>query len=537
MRQGPVSPTPRNHRHRTRLLTCTAVAILGAGSALPASAAPGVVPATVDQSANPGSSFIVDKTVTTPTIPPNPDIVLLVDTTTSMGAVIGAVQANLNGIINSVQGAQPSAQFAVARYKDTADEPGLAAFEVLQNLTGSPVAVQNAVNNLGLSGGGSDAPEDWINALYNVATGAISFRPDDTRIVVLVGDSSSHDPSNGHSLGAAVSALQAAHVRVAAVDVGPAPAPAISDGLDSSGQATSVVTATGGPAVLHGTNANVAPLILAGLQNLPVTVDPQVSCDAGLSVSFDHGASTVVSGNDVPYVETVQVAAGTPQGGTLHCTVDFHLNGVSGGPAFTEHIAVHVNDVTPPVVTVDDQTVEATGPAGAAINYPATAMDNVDGPLTPTCVPPPGSTFPLGHTTVTCQATDAAGNTGSDTAMMTVVDTTPPTAGCVQGPNPGGHIPPKNPDGFYRLLGTDLVDTHPTVFIGDTADPSISFGPYPSGTTIKLVQSPGTVQSVGPGTGAVDYFVKLRGDASIVAVDASGNRSAAVTCLVAPPPK
>jgi hypothetical protein len=524
-------------RHRSSLLAGLATVVLGVGLAPQPSFAVGVNPGTVEQSADPGSSFVVNKTVATPAIPPNPDVVLLVDTTTSMGAVISAVQTNLNGIISSVQGDQPTAQFAVARYKDTDDEPGLAVFEVLQNLTGDPAAVQTAVNGLGLAGGGTDAPEDWINGLFQVATGAIAWRPDDTRVVVLIGDSSSHDPSNDHSLGAAIAALQAAQVRVVAVDVGPAPPPAISDGLDSAGQATSVVNATGGPAVLHGTDANVAPLILAGLQNLPVTVDPKVSCDAGLSVTLDHGATTVTSGANVPYVETVHVSAGAPQGGTLHCTVDFQLNGVAGAAAFVQRITVHVNDITPPVVTVDDRTVEATSPAGAVIDYPASAVDNVDGPLAPTCVPPPGSTFPLGATTVTCTAKDAAGNTGSDTAVMTVVDTTPPVASCVPGPNPAGQIPPHNPDGFYRLLATDIVDTAPDIFIGDSADPSITFGPYPSGTTIKLVQAPGATQSVTPGTGAVDHRVTLKGDAVISSVDASGNTSTTVSCLVAPPPK
>jgi hypothetical protein len=525
---------------RSRAVLCAATTALALGYTSPAYAAtPGVDPAIVDQHANPGSSFVVHKTVSTPVIPPNPDIVLLVDTTTSMGAVIAAVQSNLNSIVGTVQGAQPSAQFAVARYKDTDDEPTFAAFEVLHSLTGSPAAIQNAVNNLGLAGGGSDAPEDWINALFALGSGAITFRPNDTRVVVLVGDSSSHDPSNGHSLASAIAVLQASSIRVAAVDVGPAPAPAISDGLDSSGQATAVTGATGGPAVLHGTDANVAPLILAGLNNLPVTVSPHVvSCESGVSVSFDHGDATVTSGSSVPYLETVTVSGAAAQGAALHCTVEFLLNGVSGGPAFTEHITVRVNDVTPPVVTVDDRTVEATGPAGAVITYPATAVDNVDGTLTPTCGPASGSPFPIGHTTVTCTATDSSGNLGSDTAVMTVVDTTPPTPSCVQGPNPGGHIPPaKNPDGFYRLLATDLVDAHPVVYIHDSANMSVVFGPFAAGATIKLVQAPGATPSVRPGTGAVDYFVTLRGDAVLTAMDTTGNVSGPITCRVPPPPK
>ncbi|MDH5243096.1 MAG: HYR domain-containing protein, partial [Chloroflexota bacterium] len=59
-------------------------------------------------------------------------------------------------------------------------------------------------------------------------------------------------------------------------------------------------------------------------------------------------------------------------------------------------------DTTPPVVTVPaDITTEATGPSGAVVTYSASATDDVDGTLTPTCVPASGSTFPLGATTVT----------------------------------------------------------------------------------------------------------------------------------------
>ncbi|MBM0239205.1 hypothetical protein JNW88_22410 [Micromonospora sp. ATA32] len=83
---------------------------------------------------------------------------------------------------------------------------------------------------------------------------------------------------------------------------------------------------------------------------------------------------------------------------------------------------------------------------------------------------------------MTCTATDAAGNTGSDTAVMKVVDTTAPTTGCVPTNNPsGGNIPGSyNPDGFYQLTATDLVDTAVDVYIRDATDPAVSFGPFPA---------------------------------------------------------
>ena len=507
-----------------------AATALALGLASPATAAPGVDPGTVDRNADPGTSIPVNKIVSTPAIPPNPDVVLLVDTTGSMGGAITNVRTNLQQVIAGVRSAQPSAEFAVASYRDVGD--GAELFRVRQNLTGDESSLQTAVNGLA-PGGGGDTPEAWINALFQVSAGAISYRSGSSRIVVLVGDAPSHDPSAGHSLADAIAALQADSARAIAVDVTGG-----GGGLNATGQAQSLVAATGGQLV--GTAPDtVTAAILSGLRDLDVTVTPTVSsCDPGLSVSFNAPAKTQQSGTDVGFVETIHVAGDATQGATLHCTVEFLLNGLSGGPAFVEQIHVRVNDVTPPTVVVDDQTVEATSPAGALINYPATATDNVDGPLTPTCVPPPGTTFPLGASTVTCTATDAAGNTGSDTAVMRVVDTTPPVAACTPTNNPSGeNIPGSyNPDGFYQISATDIVDTAVDIFIRDAADPSITFGPFPSGTKIKLVQAPGAQSKVKEGTGDIDYKVTLRGDALIVGIDNFDNASAPAVCLVAPPP-
>jgi dipeptidyl aminopeptidase/acylaminoacyl peptidase len=79
------------------------------------------------------------------------------------------------------------------------------------------------------------------------------------------------------------------------------------------------------------------------------------------------------------------------------------------------------SDTTPPVLTVPaDQTVAATGPTGAVVNYVVSATDNTDPNPTVGCVPPSGSTFPVGPTTVACTATDASGNTSSASFRITV---------------------------------------------------------------------------------------------------------------------
>jgi hypothetical protein len=76
-----------------------------------------------------------------------------------------------------------------------------------------------------------------------------------------------------------------------------------------------------------------------------------------------------------------------------------------------------------------NRTAEANGPGGSILTYPVpTASDANDGPIASVvCAPGPGSLFPLGTTTVTCSATDSAGNTGTVSFSVLIVDTTKPT--------------------------------------------------------------------------------------------------------------
>jgi hypothetical protein len=90
----------------------------------------------------------------------------------------------------------------------------------------------------------------------------------------------------------------------------------------------------------------------------------------------------------------------------------------------TTSFTVTVVDTTAPLITVpDDITVTATGPGGAAVSYSATALDAVDGLTAADCSPASGSVFPIGTTSVTCAATDAAGNGATPAGFsVTVID-------------------------------------------------------------------------------------------------------------------
>jgi len=441
----------------------------------------GVSPISVSASLNPGTSITVDKTVTTPTIPPKPDIIFLADTTGSMGAAIGSVQTNIGTIMSAVLGSAADAQFGVAQYKD--GDPNFCssdpfAFNLDQAVTSNQTDVTNAVNSWSASGG-CDTPESQLYALDQIATsGAIGFRSGSTRIIAWFGDSSGHDPSLGVTLAAAIAALTGganSPIRVIAV-----PVTSGGDGLDSTGQATAIATATGG-AVVPANPSDVAAAILAGLTNLPVTVSPSLgTCDPNLTVTFNPTSQTVTSGTDASFTEGVAVSAGAPQGTTLNCTVNWLLDGNqvllqdgSPDPAFIQSISIYVNDVTPPVAACP----ETVNPAGKTI-------------------PPAGTTLP--------------GTKGG-----------------------------QNPDGFYQLTATDNVDPNPQVYLVDTGSGTV-FGPFASGINIKYTQAKGATpkqETMGGSSSAVAWHITGKGDAAVYAVDASGNKSTSTSCLVPPPPK
>ena len=80
-----------------------------------------------------------------------------------------------------------------------------------------------------------------------------------------------------------------------------------------------------------------------------------------------------------------------------------------------------VSDTTPPVVVVpNNKAIQATSNNPSPVTFSVSASDNVDGNLTPSCSRNSGSNFPIGLTTVTCTATDKAGNSASKSFTITV---------------------------------------------------------------------------------------------------------------------
>jgi hypothetical protein len=155
---------------------------------------------------------------------------------------------------------------------------------------------------------------------------------------------------------------------------------------------------------------------------LPSTMTVEADRPVGAVVSYSASASDNLDGPVTPVCAPASGAV-FPVGDT---TVSCSATDLAGNQA-QGSFHVIVRDTTRPVLTVPALiTAEATGPAGAVVTFAATATDIVNGAIAPICAPASGAVFPLGDTTVSCSAIDAAGNQSDDVFHVIVRDTTAP---------------------------------------------------------------------------------------------------------------
>lgn len=183
----------------------------------------------------------------------------------------------------------------------------------------------------------------------------------------------------------------------------------------------------------------------AGLGGTVTGSDPCVNPSPGRpgrdGVDSFGGSALLGGGGGGGYEGGGSGASGASLGDTGSCTGQPAAGGGGGGASYVDPVGVDAAielsdrveanglvtvtfstpDITRPVLIVPAKvTVPATGSSGAIVTYDASATDDQLEPVIATCVPPSGSTFPVGVSTVTCTATDAAGNTGSASFTVTV---------------------------------------------------------------------------------------------------------------------
>ena len=110
-------------------------------------------------------------------------------------------------------------------------------------------------------------------------------------------------------------------------------------------------------------------------------------------------------------------------------------------------------DLSPPSLTLPNQSFDVpdyTGPV--AVTYAGLGASDASGIATFSCTPASGSSFSLGTTPVTCNASDNVGNTASGSLTVTLTDTTPPPTPSITS-GPAGTITDTTPTFTFSSAG------------------------------------------------------------------------------------
>ena len=242
--------------------------------------------------------------------------------------------------------------------------------------------------------------------------------------------------------------------------------PTVTSFLPTSGPVGASVTITGtnltGATVVkfNTTNATaytvnsatqITATVPAGATTGPVSVTTPGGTDAGPTftvippptvVSFTPaigkiGTSVTITGTNLTGATVVKfngttAAIGTNTAASIATTVPAGattgpITVTTAGGTDTSSADFTVDD-TPPVLTgPGNLTVEADGPGGTRVSFTVSASDGTPPvallPGAITCNPASPAQFPLGTQSVTCTATDAAGNVGQLSFTVTVRDT------------------------------------------------------------------------------------------------------------------
>lgn len=264
-----------------------------------------------------------------------------------------------------------------------------------------------------------------------------------------------------------------------------------------------------GTTIITYTATNSSGLSTTGTQSVTVTEDPAINptitapadvtlftgpdaTSCGVTVSnLDTALGTATANDNCPGVTVAR--SGVPAGNVFplgNTTVTYTATDKSGNMA-TDTQAVTVVDNTIPVVTPPAAVTLFTGPGATLCGVNVSNLDGTlgTGSATDNCPGvgavtrsgvPAGNVFPVGTTTLTYSATDAHGNTGSATQVVTVVDNTQPVISCPANIT----LEPTCPTGAIATYTTPTATDNCGVQSVDRAAGSLASGSvFPIGTT------------------------------------------------------
>lgn len=230
--------------------------------------------------------------------PNDVDIVFVVDTTGSMGGVIGSVRNNLNAIVDNLATSTRSFRVGVVSYRDFSERTGSSIdypARVETPFTSDRTAISDAIASLTPNGGG-DFPESVLSGMD--AGLGLSWRAGVTKVMVVIGDApplGPPEPISGLTADDIVSrALAIDPVQIFAADVGSLASPDVVTITDGTGG-----TVIPGPDVVSAINT-----VVGTISNQPFAwiSGPYVGT-VGIPYLFDATGSFDPSGNPLTAYE------------------------------------------------------------------------------------------------------------------------------------------------------------------------------------------------------------------------------------------
>ena len=166
--------------------------------------------------------------------------------------------------------------------------------------------------------------------------------------------------------------------------------------------------------------ASVSPPAVEGWHTAAPTIAFSAT-DAGSGVASITYSSTGAGTTPETVVDGDAAVLAVATDGVTEVT--YRATDLAGNTSDPQTLTVRLDTVAPTLSVPADLTAVATSAEGAPVTWTVTGSDNLGVPTT-TCDRASGSTFPVGTTTVTCTARDAAGHATSGTFLVTV--TAPP---------------------------------------------------------------------------------------------------------------
>jgi hypothetical protein len=343
---------------------------------------------------DPGQVFEETLTVTIPKSAGTPvaDVYFLADTTGSMTAILGAVQAGANNVLTALNGLGADIAFGVGNYKDFASGDPY-GFQHQVSPTHSLPTATAGINAWSASGGG-DLPEAGLFALDSLAVApgpGIGWRSGAKRIIVWFGDAPGHDPVCAGVSGAPTVTEASATAKLVAQGITVLAISTATPGLDDNptlgesgydaicgppggtpGQATRITAATGGT-LATGINAT--------------TIVNTIIAMVTAAVGQIQNVKLVPSVSIASFVTAITPAGGYgPLSGNQDHTVTFDVKFVGGACQSKDQIVNGTLDVVADGSVIATKTVQITVPACRFV-YVAKLLCGVQTECDCTCTP------------------------------------------------------------------------------------------------------------------------------------------------------